>query len=68
MKTQSPSNAFVPLRPFWGGIGKCCGGGRFSNSRDSGERVLRRVVLLDIALDHARENPRKTNISSWGNL
>jgi hypothetical protein len=34
---------------------------------ESGQRFLRRIVLLDIALDHARKNSVKTGIGSWGN-
>jgi hypothetical protein len=57
----------VAPRPLLGGIGLDYDRDRSSTFQEPGQRFLRRIVLLDIALDHARENLSKSNISSWGN-
>jgi hypothetical protein len=66
MKNQPPSITSAPPRPLLGGNGERRDGDRFSNSLESGQRFLRRIVLLDIALDRARQEASKTNITSWG--
>jgi hypothetical protein len=66
MKNETFKAPVAP-RSFWAGIGLRCDRDRSFTFQEPGQRFLRRIVLLDIALDLARENSSKTTISSWGN-